>query len=60
MGDEETPDAIDVYAYQSTKGWKALTALLAGISGYNGANDQVLVNASGTIQWVDLETFSCP
>lgn len=33
---------------------------LTEVSGYNGANDQVLVNESGTIKWIDLATFVCP
>lgn len=33
---------------------------LTEVSGYNGSNDQVLVNESGTIKWVDLANFVCP
>lgn len=60
VNDETTPGALDIYAYQSgSKGWKALTALLAGLTGYDGSGEQVLVNDTGTIRWVDLGTFSC-
>jgi len=52
-GDEATPDALDIYGYQSdSKGWKALTALLAAIGNLATDPEYVLGKDGSTVGWV--------
>jgi len=39
---------------------QSFDGMLKTISGYDAAEDQVLVNDASVLKWVDLGTFSCP